>query len=145
VEDDREVLRAALDVLRAARALARERAALSLLPRDVVEDLLPVSRELHEHDRLARVRVDVRARAGKLEVGARHLRDAAVPLCVRQAVLQEVERLAPGDLLRADAVAGGGVAADDDRVLRDAEDRRWPLDRALLLLLRLLQRRQQIL
>jgi hypothetical protein len=110
-----------------------------------VEDLLAVARELHQHDWLAGVRIDVRARPRELQVGAGHLRDAAVALRVRQAVLEQVERLAACDLLRADAVALGRVAADDDRVLRDAEDRRRPFERALLLLLGLLERRQQIL
>src|SRR5207245_5572367 len=61
-EHDREVLRRLLE-------LAAER----LLPRDLVELLAALARELHQHDRLVRVRVEVRARPGALQVVARQL------------------------------------------------------------------------
>src|SRR5207247_6524189 len=104
VEHDREVLRAALDVLLAARALACQRAALRLLARDVVEDLLALARELHQHDGLARLRIDVGARAGKLQVGAGHLRDAVVALRIWQAVRGQKKGFLSGGPLPAPAV-----------------------------------------
>ena len=98
-------------------AAAAERAALRLSPRDLVEDLLALARELHQHDRAVRLRIDVGARPGELQLVARHLRDRVVREVLRVVVLEEVEALAvalPGTLTSRQFRSP--VAADDDRV-----------------------------
>ncbi len=84
VEDDREVL----EEWFGARELRRLRlAAHSERPRDVVELLATRARELHDHDRLVRLRVEVLTRAGQLQVVTRHLGDR---LLGRRVVLEQV-------------------------------------------------------
>ena len=120
VEHDREVLRAVLYGSAVALPLADERTAFGFAARDRVEDLLALAGELHRHDGPA-LRVDVRARARKLQLTSGHLRDRVARVV---AVLQQVEaclrrqRLAVGG----QTVAGRGFAADDHRVLGDGQD-----------------------
>ena len=83
VEDDREVLEEVLAVAEEARPRS---AALGLLARDRVEDLRALLRELHGHDRLVRVGVEVLPRARELQLVPGHLGDAGI-----EVVLEEVE------------------------------------------------------
>jgi len=122
IEHDREVLRAALNRLSVSGARTGKRAALSLTPGDLVEDLLALVRELHQHDRPARLRIDVRAGAVELEILARHLGDRVVWELLLVVVLQQVEDLVGRDLLVAQAVAFLWVAADDHGFGRHLQD-----------------------
>ena len=117
VEDDREVLEERFG----ARELRRLRlAAHSERPRDVVELLATRARELHDHDRLVRLRVEVLTRAGQLQVVSRHLGDR---LLGRRVVLEQVV-VGPGARCALESGADLGrlrAARDDDAVPRHGE------------------------
>jgi hypothetical protein len=117
------VLRAPVHRFAVALAGADERAALSLAARDLVEDLLPLAGELHQHYRRVRLWIDVRARPVELQLVARHLRDADVVLVLRLPVFEQVKGLRRVDGLGGQAVAFSDVAADDDGVHRHLENR----------------------
>src|SRR5207244_12940661 len=105
VEDDREVLRR--PVALAARPLGGG---------DLLEDLPAVTREVHQHLRLARVGIDVGAWARELQVVARELRNPG-GLVVR-------EQVPPGPGGRHVGRADGGAwaARDPDGVVRDGKE-----------------------
>ena len=117
VEDDREVLEEVLGrALPAADGVVEEPAALSLVAGDLLESLRALAGELHQHDRLARPRVEVLPRPRQLEVPTRHLRD------LRRLVLEEVEVVLRREPLSgARAVLLSDAALDDDRPLRHRE------------------------
>ena len=107
VEHDGEVLRDAAEV-----------AALPQPPRDVLEAVLPLARELHADDRLAEL-VEVVAGARRLEVATRHLGNRVLGV-VRLIAEEVVRRLAWRHVARA-WLLGGRYARDDSGVARDAE------------------------
>src|SRR5262249_388004 len=87
VEDDREVLEVVLRVALPAGEVEARLSALRLLPRDLVELVGAVIRELERDDRAAGL-PEVGARAREDEVATRHLRDGV--LLVRRVELREV-------------------------------------------------------
>ena len=98
--------------------------ALGLFARDVAELVRALVGELHQHDRLAGARVEVRARARELEIVSPHLRHFPRALCRLEraetgqveVVLRRVDRVDA----RADHLAD--AALKDDRLRRHAED-----------------------
>ncbi len=116
VEHDREVLQR-----RPSRDRRLEATALRLGGGDLLERLRAAALELHEHDR-ALVRVGVGARAGKLQILARHLRDRVRR--IGRLVLEEVP-VALHRVRLVDARADdrrAAAARDDGRRVGDGED-----------------------
>ena len=119
VEDDRKVLR---DLLAAAEG-REPPAPLGFLARDRTELVRTLVGELHQHDRLTGVRVEVCARARELEVSAAHFGHHLVRVGVRGVEADQIE----GILGRVDRVDAGAddladAARKDDRLRRHPED-----------------------
>jgi hypothetical protein len=108
IEHDGEVLCAALHGLKVKTARADERAALRLAAGDLLEDTLSSRCEPHDHDRLVRLRIDRGTCSEGTEIPSRHCRR----------VLEEIERLRPGEWPGRQARTVRDPAADDNGVGR---------------------------
>jgi len=101
-------------------AVAAQGPALRLSPRYLVEDLLALAGELHQHHRSG-LGIDVGARPGELQLITRHLGNRVIREVLHVVVLEEVEPRRPAARHLSGAVRGH--AADGDGVVRDGQDR----------------------